>query len=154
MRVHSVHVLRSFWMFVVLGTKTYAAEGKETIDTKKELAFALREKKEILVLKLTDTYAEAFAVLQLPALQSIDWPVEDSGSVPQAALDHILKRVQTTRTTRSHTVVADGATAAVMKSDAVDEDTSASVMADIAPAATTDASGRRTAEPEVVVVNM
>lgn len=100
-------------MVVVLGTRTYAAEGKETIDTKKELAFALRAKKDILVLKMTDAYAENFAIMQLPALQSIPWGVDgaddkggDAGGPPQAAIDHILRRVHVRTTTGARSVRA------------------------------------------------
>lgn len=82
---------------VILGTKTYGAEGAETIDTKKELAFALRAKKDILVLKMTDAYAEAYALMQLPSLQSVDWRAGEP--VPDAAFEYVLGRVQ-----RSHDV--------------------------------------------------
>lgn len=76
----------------MLGTKTYGAEGKETIDTRKELAFALREKKGILVLKMTDFFAEPYAIMQLPSLQSIEWA--KGQPLPQAAVEFICNRVQ------------------------------------------------------------
>lgn len=84
-------------LMVVLGTKTYGAEGAETIDTKKELAFALRAKKDILVLKMTDVYAEPYAVMQLPSLQSIEWRKgggPGGNAVPEEALEYITGRVQ------------------------------------------------------------
>lgn len=78
---------------VVLGTKTYGQEGRETIDTKKELAFALREKKDIVVLRMTEAYSAPFAIMQLPGLQSIEWP-KGSPLAPSEAMEYILARVQ------------------------------------------------------------
>lgn len=84
-------------LVVVLGTKTYGAEGSETIDTRKELGFALRTKKEIVVLKMTDIFTEAYAIMQLPLLQSIPW-VKGDTSVPESILEYICGRVQTVGT--------------------------------------------------------
>lgn len=69
------------------------AEGSETIDTKKELAYALRARKTVIVLKMTDVYAEPYAVMQLPSLQSIPWRKGDT-TVPDAALQLILSKTQ------------------------------------------------------------
>ena len=47
--------------FVVMGSRTYGAEGRETVDTKKELRYATVAKKDIVVIKMTDAYTEPYA---------------------------------------------------------------------------------------------
>lgn len=76
----------------MLGSKTYGQEGAETIDTRKELAFALRRRKDIIVLKMTDAYAAPYAVMQLPGLQSIEWP--KGSELPEQVVEFILSVAQ------------------------------------------------------------
>ena len=45
-----------------------AAEGKETIDTKKELRYALLSRKEIVAVRMTDAYSEPYAQARACAL--------------------------------------------------------------------------------------
>lgn len=63
-------------LFVVLGTKNYAEEGAETVDSKAELRYALlpNNKKKIIVIKLTDTYNIPYAQVHLDSRQSLTWP--------------------------------------------------------------------------------
>ena len=44
-----------------LRARASGAEGTETIDTKKELRYALLSKKDIAVLRMTDRYTEPYA---------------------------------------------------------------------------------------------
>ena len=77
---------------VVLGTRTYGAEGRETVDTKKELRFAVVDKKDIVVLKMTNAYAEPYAQMQLDSRQSLWWA--PGTPLPDEIAVHIASRVQ------------------------------------------------------------
>lgn len=80
-------------MFVVLGsTRTYGAEGTETIDTKKELRYALLSKKEVIVVRMTDRYTESYAQVQLGSQHCMDWA--PGTPIPQHVVAYIADRVQ------------------------------------------------------------
>lgn len=64
-------------LFVVLGTRTYGKEGAEVIDTKKEFEFALRQRKDIAVVKMTDAFAETFAQVRGRVQQRVRLPVRE-----------------------------------------------------------------------------
>lgn len=87
-----VKAMHGCTMFVVLGTKTYGMEGTENLDTRKELSYALRFKKQLLVVKMTDEYASPYAQVQLGDMQSIFWRCGDP--VPREILGAILATVQ------------------------------------------------------------
>ena len=110
--------------FVVLGTRTYGVEGRETVDTKKELRYATVAKKDVVVLKMTETYAEPYAQMQLDARQSLWWA--PGTALQPEIVAHIAGRVQCDETLRSaearRLATPIGSDAAVVMQDADSKD--------------------------------